>query len=346
MRGAVFGTTYNGGVYGMGTVFKISASREKVIHNFRANGDGTNPAAALIAVNGFLYGTTEYGGVPGTAGTVFRISGTGRERVLYSFRGYSNGGDGANPVASLVNVKGTLYGTTEYGGEQCRSTNGSGTVFSISIGGTENVLHKFCVTGRYPYDGQNPVAGLTSFNGRLWGTTEFGGQLPYGQDFGDVGTVFNISTTGSEQVMYLFDSYTPTGCYPESGLTYVKGSLYGTISGCGMYGGGTVLKLHHPREPKLLHSFGDGPDGKSPAAPLLNMQGDLYGTTASGGAYGAGTVFSINPKTGSETVLHSFGYGTDGSTPLGGLIKINGALYGTTSAGGLYGKGTVFSLTP
>jgi uncharacterized repeat protein (TIGR03803 family) len=95
-----------------------------------------------------------------------------------------------------------------------------------------------------------------------------------------------------------------------------------------------------------LHSFGSGSDGISPAAALLNVNGILYGTTRSGGAYGAGIVFSINPTTGTETILHNFGRGSDGASPLSDLIDVNGMLYGTTSAGGKYGDGTVFTLTP
>jgi uncharacterized repeat protein (TIGR03803 family) len=73
--------------------------------------------------------------------------------------------------------------------------------------------------------------------------------------------------------------------------------------------------------------------------------GTLYGTTAGGGAYEKGTVFSMSP-TGTEKVLHSFGYGSDGAAPLAGLVKVKGTLYGTTSAGGTYGNGTVFALKP
>ena len=95
-----------------------------------------------------------------------------------------------------------------------------------------------------------------------------------------------------------------------------------------------------------LHSFGSGSDAAYPAAPLLNVRGTLYGTTAYGGAYGKGTVFSMSLTGTDEKVLHSFGHGSDGETPLAGLIYVKGALYGTTSAGGKDGDGTVFALTP
>jgi uncharacterized repeat protein (TIGR03803 family) len=96
----------------------------------------------------------------------------------------------------------------------------------------------------------------------------------------------------------------------------------------------------------VLHSFGSGSDGCNPGAGLLNVERKLYGTTQEGGAYGGGTVFRINPRTGTETVLHSFGYGSDGSHPQAALAEMNGMLYGTTSYGGAHSDGTVFALTP
>jgi uncharacterized repeat protein (TIGR03803 family) len=95
-----------------------------------------------------------------------------------------------------------------------------------------------------------------------------------------------------------------------------------------------------------LHSFGSGTDGGRPAAPLLNVKGTLYGTTEGGGTYGKGTVFSMSLTGTGDKVLHSFGHGSDGSAPLAALIDVKGTPYGTTSAGGKYGHGTVLALTP
>ncbi len=347
VHGALYGTTYGGGEYGDGTVFSIStAGSEKVRHSFSgAQHDGANPAAALVAMQGQLYGTTQYGG-RNSFGTVFRMRTNGSEKVLYSFLGVPFA---ANPAASLINVNGTLYGTTQYGGVNC-SPNGCGTVFSITKTGSENVLYKLRGYGYPPNsDGSNPVASLVYVSGALWGTAESGGGFPHGSQ-GDVGAVFRVNIAGTEKMVYWFDvyPYSSNGCYPQAALTNVNGTMYGTTSFSGMYGGGTVLK--YPRSgrahPVLMHSFGYGSDGSSPIAALLNVKGMLYGTTSKGGAYGGGTLFSINPTTGAETVLHSFGYGSDGAKPLAGLVNVNGSLYGTTSAGGTYGKGTVFALTP
>lgn len=345
LNGALYGTTYGGGRHGDGTVFSITMTgSEKVLYSFGGNRDGANPAAGLVAGEGLLYGTTEHGGVRVESdGTVFSISTTGTETVLHRFHGYYHDGrfnyGGANPVASLIYVNSKLYGTTLNGG----SYQFYGTVFRLSTTGTEKVLYSFTDPA---VDGINPAAGLTDVNGTFYGTTEFGGYPYVHGHAGDYGTVFSVDTTGTEKMLYKFGGY-GDGAYPVAGLTKVHGILYGTTNkGGGGYGDGTVFSITTTGAEKILHSFGAGSDGGSPAAALLNVKGTLYGTTSQGGTYGRGTVFSINPTTGAETVLHNFGNGSDGATPLAGMIDVKGTLYGTTSAGGTNGNGTVFALTP
>ncbi len=97
----------------------------------------------------------------------------------------------------------------------------------------------------------------------------------------------------------------------------------------------------------VMHSFGNGNDGQNPVANLISdSAGNLYGTTSVGGMYAKGTVFEVSPN-GAETILHSFGNGNDGQMPFGNLVfDSSGNLYGTTSAGGANGMGTVFELSP
>lgn len=154
---------------------------------------------------------------------------------------------------------------------------------------------------------------------------------------------FSISTAGVEKVLYTFQG--SVGAAPLAGLINVKATLYGTTGYGGVYDGTAFSITTSGGSPTLLHSFGAGSDGSRPAAPLLNVHGSLYGTTELGGAYGKGTIFKMSLNGSKEKVLHSFGYGSDGATPLAGLIDINGTLYGTTSAGGTSGNGTVFALT-
>ena len=186
------------------------------------------------------------------------------------------------------------------------------------------------------------AANLLDVKGTLYGTTELGGSG--GQSAG-YGTLYSISTTGTEQLLYGFDN--SDGYYPAASLINVNGTLYGTTVGGGGSGFfGTAFSITTSGSLTTLHTFGSGTDGSSPWAPLLNVRGTLYGTTAGGGFYGKGTVFSMSLSGTNEKVLHSFGHGSDGATPLAGLIYVKGALYGTTSAGGKDGDGTVFALTP
>jgi uncharacterized repeat protein (TIGR03803 family) len=104
------------------------------------------------------------------------------------------------------------------------------------------------------------------------------------------------------------------------------------------------------QQERTLYSF-DGTDGSTPSGGVtFDAAGNLYGTTQSGGAYGGGTVFELTPKAGgiwTGKTLHNFGNGTDGAFLQSSLIlDAAGNLYGTTDAGGAYGDGTVFELSP
>jgi uncharacterized repeat protein (TIGR03803 family) len=122
------------------------------------------------------------------------------------------------------------------------------------------------------------------------------------------------------------------------------GNLYGTTSGGGAYGHGTIFEISNGVL-VTLHSFSNGTDGGSPVAALVQgCDGGFYGATGSGGGGKEGTVFRVTAS-GQFTVLAAFN-GTNGANPQAPLIQApNGILYGTTSDGGAYSKGTVFSLT-
>ncbi|MFY9739923.1 MAG: choice-of-anchor tandem repeat GloVer-containing protein [Candidatus Cybelea sp.] len=131
---------------------------ENVLYSFRATSDGRNPVAPLIDGNGVLYGTTPSGGIGdcleptgGSCGTVYSITTSGAEKVIYMFP--YGGARGAVPRSGLMDVHGTLYGTTYYGGTSGPPQSGDGTVFSVTTDGTENVLHRFFWWWRIPHSG-------------------------------------------------------------------------------------------------------------------------------------------------------------------------------------------------
>jgi uncharacterized repeat protein (TIGR03803 family) len=205
---------------------------------------------------------------------------------------------------------------------------------------TYNVIYTFTGNG----DGGYPLAGLVMDKaGNLYGTTSSGGSFPNYS-----GVVFEMTQGGQESVLYSFGGGTD-GAKPEASLLIDSvGNLYGTTYAGGAYGFGTVFKVSPGGQETILYNFRGGTaDGANPQASLIkDRQGNLYSTTSGGGAHGAGTVFMLN-KQGQETVLYSFGGGTDGATPLAGVtMDAKGNLYGTTSAGGSSTYGTVFQLTP
>ncbi len=257
-------------------------------------------------------------------------------RVLFDFGSNVYGLYGAGPVAPLIDVNGTLYGTTEYGGTYYfRSNPGAGTVFSVSTSGlNERVLLSFSAYGG------GPVASLVAENGTLYGTTVGGGKY-------NGGTVFSVSTTGANgHVLHSFGNG-PDGANPRASLIALRGKLYGTTYQGGAYGQGTVFSLRiADGKERVIHSFSGRPDGDYPMAGLIDVKGMLYGTTEGGGANGRGTVFNISTG-GSETVLYSFGNRPDGNSPVASLIVANGTLYGTTLQGGSasINGGTVFGMS-
>ena len=188
----------------------------QLLYSFEGGRDGAKPYAGLIALNGLLYGTTNVGGASDD-GIVFEVDASGKERVLYSFEG---GEDGAYPRAGLLVVDGTLYGTTSEGGDESSNPYGNGTVFEVSPSGTERVLYSF-KGGR---DGAEPFAGLIAMNGKLYGTTAYGGESQYGGSLGvkGLGTVFEVTTSGKERVLYRFKGGNDSAI-PMADLIAVKG---------------------------------------------------------------------------------------------------------------------------
>ncbi len=225
----LYGTTRYGGAggcrIGCGSVFKITTSGAySLLHSFTGSPDGAKPSAGLTDVGGTLYGTTLRGGA-NDKGTVYKITTSSAESVVYSFAGSP---DGAEPHANVTNVEGTLYGTTALGG-----ANDKGTIYKITTVGTETVLYSFAGG---PTDGESPTSGLTNVGATLYGTARNGGASGGGAIFAFV------KPSGPEFVLYSFKG-APDGSLPESGLTDVGGTLYGTTFVGGANGPGAVFSL-------------------------------------------------------------------------------------------------------
>jgi uncharacterized repeat protein (TIGR03803 family) len=225
--GNFYGTTRIGGAMNFGTVFKITpAGVETVLYSFAGGTDGANPLASLIeGSDGNFYGTTVFGGAT-NSGTVYKVTQAGAETVLYSFAG---GTDGVNPYGGVIQGSdGNLYGTTGNGG-----TTNTGTVFKITLAGTETVLYSFAGGT----DGATPSAGLIqASDGNFYGTTSDGGVA-------GLGTMFEITPAGVETVLYSFAGGTDGANPYASVIQGSDGSFYGTTEyGGGVNDYGTVFK--------------------------------------------------------------------------------------------------------
>jgi uncharacterized repeat protein (TIGR03803 family) len=243
---------------------------------------------------------------------------------------------GAYPESTLVQAAdGNFYGTTVTGGQF-----GSGNIFRVTPSGILTPIYAF-TNGA---DGSVPHAALiVGSDGNLYGTAEYGGT-------NNAGTVFKVNTNGVFTPLYSFRTNNIDGRRPEAALLEGNdGDFYGTTATGGTGGAGTIFKITPAGILTNLHNFnGSGTDGSGPAVALIQgTDGNFYGTTDNGGNKYAGTVFRISPQ-GAWTNLHSFSYyGSDGNLPWAALVQgIDGNFYGTTYAGGTFGYGTVFMMTP
>lgn len=288
----------------------VQAQIYSVIHNFTGGVDGKNPYAGLtMDAAGNFYGTTcgaDCVAGASDAGTVFRLSQRGSGWIFTPLYTFRGGNDGAGPAASvIVGPNGSLYGTTMYGGGSGCGGSGCGTVFNVRP---------------LPNVAPNILGGWTE-------TVLYrfqGGSDGANPGFGDL----------------VFDS---------------SGNIYGTTQIGGNDNAGTVFELTPSGggwTENVLYAFTGGSDGASPEAGVILDSAGLYGTTMGGGidacVYGyCGTVFELSPSGSgwTETVLHSFQGGSDGSNPIGGVTNQGGyGTVGTTSIGGTNGGGTVFVL--
>jgi uncharacterized repeat protein (TIGR03803 family) len=229
--GKYYGTTSLGGATNNGTVFTITRSGRFTSLRSFSGADGATPFAGLtVGSDGALYGVTFFGGKVGR-GTIFRITASGTLTKLYEF----DGTNGANPYGTLLlAADGNMYGTTSGDGITF------GTVFKLTPAGVVTILHGF--------DGSDlPSAGLVqATDGKLYGTTFFGGEVGYGM-------IFSITTSGTFATLYSFPS--PDGVDGENPfglMQHTNGKLYGvtnqggTSNNCIFFdvpGCGTVFSL-------------------------------------------------------------------------------------------------------
>ena len=231
--GNFYGTASEGGVYGDGTLFKITPLGDfTLLHTFSGQ-DGIYPynwGGLVEGLDGAFYGATVYGGVNGT-GNIFKIAPNGTFTSLYSFSAVSSdppsNAEGAYPPTGLtLGTDGNFYGASFEGG-----ANGNGTIYKVTPAGTITVLHTFSAQAPPPLnsnsDGANPEARLIQgSDGAFYGTTQHGGAYGYG-------VIFRVTSDGIYSVLFHCNGYGLQGGYPQyAGLLQLDdGNLYGTMPG-------------------------------------------------------------------------------------------------------------------
>ena len=344
--GALYGTTYDGGRYNVGTVFKMAADGwgYTVLHDFSTRWpDGQAPGAALVqGANGAFYGTT-LGGGTNSQGAVFKLNGDGTGyRILHSFT--STGMDDTQAGTLLEASDGWLYGVTAAGGR----TN-AGTLFKMTTEGAGYVI-LFSFPGGAA--GGSPSTLIEGSDGVFYGALHYAGE-PYGRVYG---AIFALNKDGNGyNLLHLFNTANWDGAYPSALIEGSDGALYGTTSGITVAGSnpntnlnGTVFTLLKDGSGyTMLHScdYWNG-DGTSAAGLVEGKDGMLYGTTMEGsGTNRAGVLFRLGKDGSGYSILHSFA-GDDGSGAIGMARGNGGAFYGVAWQGGSMNCGTAFKLWP
>ena len=351
-REDLYGTTAAGGSNNAGTIYDVYTGDvslgyfdENVVMNFSPASTGSDPMSSVLVGERhgrpkFLFATASQGG-PHGKGTIVTAAGD-----MLAF----DGRNGAVPTSGLtaLNPKGfNSYTTTLKGG-----AHGLGTILAISFFNnrfTSRVLYSFGASGAaHPNSALDLVWGSA-----YYGTTSGSKNVP--------ATVYEFMPAQSTRpvtTLYSFQSSTdgsePTGVngeYTKSG----PAALFGTTVKGGVSGYGTLYELNPSGSTYTLvklHDFGGGStDGAYPqGAPAYYYYtlhfNVLLGVTSGGGAHNCGTIFSYDLPSSQYAVIYSFTCKKDGGHPLAGLAAGADGFVGTTSAGGMYHDGTVFTFKP
>lgn len=328
----LYGTAQEGGQYGYGTVFALNAdgSNFRTLYAFSGNSDGGQlQGGSLISSGNTLYGTTTL-----FCGSVFAVNTDGSSfTTLYTFGQLANE---ASPVG-LVLLGDTIFGAASGG---C-STPSPGAVFALN----KTFLDFTNIYWWTDQNGGGPES-LVLSNGIL-----------YGNSIG--GVIYKVSTNGTGFTELHNFAYSD-GDTLRGGLVLSGKTLYGIATYGGVYSNGTVFRVSTDGTSFTnLYSFSattnnsmlglnTNSDGANPYGGLALSGNTLYGTTSDGGSFGSGTVFAINTDGTGFKVLHSFTAfaptNSDGALPHGDLFLSGNTLYGTTTYGGGFGNGTIFSI--
>lgn len=294
--GWAYGTTWGGGQYDGGTIYRINPADRtfESLYDFDIYTYGGYPTSGLIqATDGFFYGATPGGGTVGT-GVIYRFDAT--NRILTVLEDLSTPSEGTVPSGPPIQASdGFLYGLTTEGG-----SIGDGALYKFNL---SNSVYSKQADFQDAANGSNPGGKLVEApNGKLYAMAESGGVFTYG-------TLFEFDpVTSSLFVKFHFDGLNK-GAYPVSSLIeYEENMLYGLCAEGGMYDEGTMFVYDVSSNIcTKVHDFNSAVDGSNPQGDLMKASnGKIYGTTNKGGTYDCGVIFEYYPVTGDYAVIHEF----------------------------------------
>ena len=337
-NGDFAGTT----VGGMGTLYVFDTQGHFSIRYSFDLAEGTHPHATLVQdPKGLLFGATLDGALGWGSLYSWDLSSDLRIRAKLVPSSVGANGQGGSDHAPLLAVQHPwsslvkYYGVMTHGG-----SNGFGTIFTLDADNDEYVtLRHFSGP-----DGKYPSEALVEVDGLLYGTTPFGGAT-------DKGTIYVFDPEHPDFNFRVLHSFAgEDGAVPQAALLAIDGRLYGTTNLGGTYGKGTVFSIDlSGANYSVIHHF-QGLDGANPHAALMQARDKhIYGTTTTGGAGDTfsfyGSIFRMDVGYSNDfSIIHRFSQ-TDGISTQARLIEASdGALYGSTQAGGSEDRGVVFRL--
>jgi uncharacterized repeat protein (TIGR03803 family) len=342
---AVWGTTYNGGANGTGTVFAVDTATGLLTTkvDFTAQSGtataGANPASGLLKVGGFFWGTAASGATNG-AGTIYTVNiATGAVQTVLEVAGSATSGIAA-PVSALTGAEAGAPIHLWCLGRDNTANAPALLRFALATSDfdTKTPINDAAATPR----GQGPISRLVDDgSGLLWGTTSLGGSA-------GAGAIFTVTAGGTAATV---TSFTPgtLGNFPKGGLVSDGTDLWGTTIAGGANNVGTIYKVGIASH--LVQKVSDFSNlvGRAPAGELVDDgQGFFWGVTQNGGDNDKGTIFKVEKATGNLNPVVAFtgtAGGIPGRVPTGTLVEDNhGVFWGMTGAGGGDDLGTVFKV--
>ncbi|MEO7990500.1 MAG: choice-of-anchor tandem repeat GloVer-containing protein [Chryseolinea sp.] len=320
----VFYGTTSGGAYGTGSIFKVNGDGTGYQETHMKASNGSNNRGYARAnfdrysltqfSNGKFYGVTITGG-SSSEGILFEfdpITKEYTEKIDFDFYNISV------PTSSMLEYGGKLYGTSVGMGYFIYSFNPATNSYKVE----------------YTLPSQSP--GLILHDGKFYGMTTRGGVQR-------AGALFEYNpTTGEYNALFSFNR-TTSGYFPEGGLTYYNGKLYGVTTTGGQYAQGTLFEYDlstHQFEKKI--DFKDNVTGGVPIGDLTIYNNKLLGIASHGGDHNLGVLFEFDLTT--EILHKAIDFSTE--LPPGAFKLINEKLYGVATDGGTEGEGVLFSIDP